>query len=736
MSLVFGRHDRLAGNSTVRLLVLLLACLCTFVCTADVASAEGNAIESLPGCTANTFPANDDGSVPNVPLGFSINFGGSIYDKTNLNNNGNITFQNTLSTYTPFDFTATGESIIAPYLADVDTRGEGSGVVTYGTGEEGSTKYFCVDWVNVGYYGEHTDKLNSFQLLLTQTPSEATGDNFTMTFNYDKIQWETGDASGGSEGFGGTPAAVGYSDGIEGGYVQTGSFTSGSFEDANTATGLIYQSLNAGGQPGRLVFNYSYEALTPPNDGTLEGEVVFHESTQAATGAPIEICPAEGGTCVLRTTNGTGHFRAALPPGTYNLTAYPPSGDYTAEGHKSGVQIQTKKTTGSQVVELGAGLTGPPEGTSVAAVSTNPDGIPVIDMNQPSRVTTIACAGAGLQYQITDSEGATIAGGPMHEISSTLEPIADSVDYEASYTPPASVHGSAHVKITGTCPIGATKVDVEFDIYIDPSGRVLNTSGVPVTNATVTLLRSNTARGPFIQIPNESAEMSAGNRVNPAVAPAAGVFGWDVVAGFYEIRATAPGCVSAANHAQTAATSGVLQVPPAADGLTLTLYCGPLTTPAPPVAVAANSSYVVQSIKTLANGSISVTILPTQAGHAALSGTVATARIASVAAVEARHKGKAKKCRRGTSKIHGKCQPTTTLYGSAAASGAANTPLTLTISPSGKIRAALSKGRTINVAAVLSYQSSLGGLPTTKALSVTVKGKKPKKKGKKHHKKH
>ena len=57
----------------------------------------------------------------------------------------------------------------------------------------------------------------------------------------------------------------------------------------------------------------------------------------------------------------------------------------------------------------------------------------------------------------------------------------------------------------------------------------------------------------------------------------------------------------------------------------------------------------------------------------------------------------------------------------------------MTIRPSAKVRGALSKGRKINVAAILTYQSSLGGIPTTKALSVTVKGKKPKRKHKHGH---
>ncbi len=691
------------------------------------ARAEGNAVESLPGCTANTFAANDDEYVSGVPLGFTINFGGTEYSTTYVNNNGNLTFQEGLHTYTPFDFTATGETIIAPYLADVNTRGTGSSLTTYGGGElEGGVKYFCVNWVNVGYFDEHTDKLNSFQLILTQSPSQAPGGNFTMTFNYDKIQWETGDASDGSEGFGGTPAAVGYSDGIEGGYVQNGSFASGSFEDGNTATGLIYQSINAGGQPGRIAFEYSFEALTPPTDGVLKGTVYYQGGTQAATLAPVEICPTEGGTCVVRTTNLKGEYRASVPPGTYNLTAYPPQGAPTYEGHHNGVVLKkAKETLEKQDIELGAALTPPPAGSGVSNVGTGEGGIPVTYMNQPSKVTTIACSGAPLEFQITNPSGETIAGGPMHEVPGSQNAVDGSSDYEAAYTPPVSSHGSAHVKITGTCPVGATKIDVEFDIYIDPSGHVINTSGQPIANATVTLYRSSTAKGTFTPIPTGSGEMSPGNRTNPAVNPEGGVFSWDVVPGFYEIRATAPGCVSASNHAQSAASTGVLQIPPAADGLVLTLYCGPLgSSPPPPVATKADSTFLLKSVKANANGTVSVTLVPTQSGRATFSATVPTAKIARVAATEAK---RGKHCRHGAKKIHGKCRPVTSLYGSAAGSGAAGAPLQLTIAPSAAARAALAKGRTLHLAATVSYQSALGGSPTVKAFGVTVKAKKHKK---------
>src|SRR5205814_486063 len=124
----------------------------------------------------------------------SLNFFGQTYSNLYVNNNGNVTFDSSLSTYTPFGLSSTNRKIIAPFFADVDTRSSGSSPVTYSYGNAvyNGHNVFCVDWVNVGYYYLHFDKLNSFQLVLIDRsgdPGRATGD-FDIYMNYDQIQWE------------------------------------------------------------------------------------------------------------------------------------------------------------------------------------------------------------------------------------------------------------------------------------------------------------------------------------------------------------------------------------------------------------------------------------------------------------------------------------------------------------------------------------------------------------------
>ena len=139
-----------------------------------------------PACQAEVLGANDDGSTGPIPLPFAINLFGTSRDFLFVNNNGNVTFESRLGTYTPFRLTADTPPIIAPFFADVDTRGPGSGLVRYSAAASpaafGGRPAFCVNWVDVGYYAGHTDRTNSFQLLLVDRSDVAPGD-FDVVMN-------------------------------------------------------------------------------------------------------------------------------------------------------------------------------------------------------------------------------------------------------------------------------------------------------------------------------------------------------------------------------------------------------------------------------------------------------------------------------------------------------------------------------------------------------------------------
>jgi hypothetical protein len=142
-----------------------------------------------------------------------------------------------------------------------------------------------------------------------------------------------------------------------------------------------------------------------------------------------------------------------------------------------------------------------------------------------------------------------------------------------------------------------------------------------------------------------------------------------------------------------------------------------------------DSGYKIQGIKANADGTITITFVPTQSGTATLTVTVPTGTIARREASAARH---SKKCKKGQIKIKRKCRPSTTVAGSITAPGTAGVPLILTVKPSGKVRSAVKKGKTVHLTATLTYKSTLGGTPTVNAYNITVKGKRKHKHGRKH----
>lgn len=226
-----------------------------------------------PGFDANTLAANDDGSTGLVSLPFTINFYGTDYSNLYVNNNGNVTFNASQSTYTPYGLGSgyTGQPIIAPFFADVDTRGTGSGLTSYGTGNYAGHDAFGVTWPGVGYYNSRTDKLNTFQLILVDRSDTGAG-NFDFYFNYDQIQWETGGASGGSGGLGGTSASVGYNAGQSGNPAGTYAMLTGSLVNGALLDGGP-NSLVAGtndGVAGQFLFQVRNGTVVPPVTGVPE----------------------------------------------------------------------------------------------------------------------------------------------------------------------------------------------------------------------------------------------------------------------------------------------------------------------------------------------------------------------------------------------------------------------------------------------------------------------------------
>ncbi|HMN97623.1 MAG TPA: CARDB domain-containing protein [Phycisphaerales bacterium] len=170
---------------------------------------------------------NDDGSTGLLPLGFTFDLFGSTFTGAHINNNGNLTFTGPFSAFTAQGFPVSGPVMVAPFWADVDTRPAASGKVwRKGVDSDGNGQLdtFVVTWDNVGYYNQQTDKRNTFQVVLTSGTNPVVGIGNNVAFSYDQMCWTTGSASGGSGGFGGTPATVGVNKGDGVGFFQIGLF--------------------------------------------------------------------------------------------------------------------------------------------------------------------------------------------------------------------------------------------------------------------------------------------------------------------------------------------------------------------------------------------------------------------------------------------------------------------------------------------------------------------------------
>lgn len=230
---------------------LAAAAALTFVSTG--ASADAGAILSgyggSAGYGAQVMTPNDDASSSLLNLPFGLNFYGTTYSNFYVNNNGNITFRAPVSEYTPSPFPIASQPMIAPFWGDVDTRCGTCGAVYVASPNENTV---VVTWDRVGYYSTHSNLTNTFQLVLRNNaaqgdPVYAAG-GFDIQFRYGQLQWTTGDASGGSGGFGGTPAQAGLDAGDRTNYFTLpGSRTAGVLNLAN-------ETNVPGGQAGLWTF--------------------------------------------------------------------------------------------------------------------------------------------------------------------------------------------------------------------------------------------------------------------------------------------------------------------------------------------------------------------------------------------------------------------------------------------------------------------------------------------------
>jgi VCBS repeat-containing protein len=276
-----------------------------------------NGLGGSAGFGEQSLAANDDGSTGAIDItsvfgAQGINFFGHYYTSIYINNNGNITFNSPTGQFTPSQITAgAGNPIIAPFWADVDTRGSHSNTPTPGGNSTGSNLVywdfdtvngvFTVTWDDVGFYSGHTNHLNAFQLQLI---NRGNGD-FDIVFRYEDVTWTTGQASGGdNDGLGGSIARAGYSAGDGVHYFE--------LPQSGDQVGMLALEATTGNTGVTGVDEFQVRNGTVVTDPTTSGVINFDDVDLSDTHTATAVFAGEGsalGTLtvqVVHDTTGTG----------------------------------------------------------------------------------------------------------------------------------------------------------------------------------------------------------------------------------------------------------------------------------------------------------------------------------------------------------------------------------------------------------------------------------------------
>ncbi len=255
----------------------IIAALTALVALAPAAaSAQGELITGLggeAGFGTGTLQYNDDGSsseidlTPAFPNG--LEFFGERFRSMYVNNNGSITFGGPTGTYTPQRFPVSGNRMIAPFWADVDTRGGGR-PARNGVYWDVRPGQVVITWHNVGFYSSNNSRENTFQLVIISNELLDQDELWRVQFRYARCEWTTGNASGGQGGLGGVPAQAGFDAGNGRTYeILPGSGSAGVLDLCRTSNV---------GVPGIWEFDIyrGNPQMSLPTDGEVETQDFSH----------------------------------------------------------------------------------------------------------------------------------------------------------------------------------------------------------------------------------------------------------------------------------------------------------------------------------------------------------------------------------------------------------------------------------------------------------------------------
>ena len=369
-------------------------------------------IDNATQWNAAGFGNGDDGSYGPVNLPFTFNLYGQTYNVAYININGNISFGTYNGTYSSSAFPTLGPAMVAPFWADVDLRGGTStqNIVQYKV----TSNALYVNWTNVGYYSQKQDKLNTFQVIISDATNTDVGIGSNVSFCYKDMQWTTGSASCGTNstcsygsqtyscsnannagyGFCGVPATVGANRGNNVDYIQFGRFNhpgtdyDGPFGNSDGISWLDNKN---------FVFN---TAVTTQNIPPIASSTSLCDTVDVCVNELVDLdvnflAPEPG---QLTTASYT-----IVPPLNAAITETNTSPANTANLHLQ--FIPTIPDTGIHVITYTASDDGAPPLTSTVSVVIR---VFYVDAPPPviTATDTVACAGQGVVL--------TASGGYQH----------------------------------------------------------------------------------------------------------------------------------------------------------------------------------------------------------------------------------------------------------------------------------------------------------------------------------
>jgi hypothetical protein len=382
--------------------------------------------------------------------------------------------------------------------------------------------------------------------------------------------------------------------------------------------------------------------------GSLSGHVTEGGEGMPSVGAPVQACLVGGGPCRSTTSGAAGFYKIQAPvSGEYTVTGFPPASSHALPRTRSSntTVVDEAETMGQDILLQLPQLPPPEVGFSGAgARGKTAEGVPVVHWQEPFVIEYKGKINAKVEGEIEYPDGESVPLPPPGPPAPDPEDPEEGT-FKFPVDPLYPHHGPANVTIKVEPPEPAK--EITFPIYIDPSGFVRTTDGAPIANARVTLFRADTAAGPFAQVPDGSAVMSPMNRANPDVTEANGHFGWDVIAGFYSVRAEASGCHAPGSASQAFVETGALEIPPPVTNLDIRLECPTLVEPAirpvEPLRASLSLPRRVGKVKIKKNGAFSVK--SARIGCPAASQGPCTAAVGVTGTLASKSKGRASRAK-------------------------------------------------------------------------------------------